>query len=47
MDRDRLLRDLRWLAQGNPRYASTDEEGKQNPAVAELIGRRSPAWLHR
>jgi hypothetical protein len=37
MDRDRLLRDLRWLAQGNPRYASTDEEGKQNPAVAELM----------
>ena len=37
MDRDRLLRDLRWLAEGNPRYAGTDEEGKQNPAVAELM----------
>jgi hypothetical protein len=37
MDRDRLLRDLRWLAEGNPRYAGTDEEGKQNPSVAELM----------
>jgi hypothetical protein len=37
MDRDRLLRDLRWLAEGNPRYAGTDEEGKQNLAVAELM----------
>ena len=37
MDRDRLLRDLRWLAEGNPRYAGTDEEGKQNPAVAKLM----------
>ena len=37
MDRDRLLRDLRWLAEGNPRYAGTDEEGMQNPAVAELM----------
>ena len=37
MDRDRLLRDLSWLAEGNPRYSGTDEEGKQNPAVAELM----------
>ena len=37
MDRDRLLRDLRWLAEGNPRYAGTAEEGKQHPAVAELM----------
>jgi hypothetical protein len=37
MDRDRLLRDLKWLAEGNPRYAGTDEEGRQNPAVAELM----------
>ena len=37
MDRDRLLRDLRWLADGNPRYVGTDEEGKQNPAVAQLM----------
>jgi hypothetical protein len=37
MDRDRLLRDLTWLAEGNPRYARTDEEGVQNPAVARLM----------
>jgi hypothetical protein len=37
MDRDRLLRDLRWLAEGNPRYVGTDEEGRQNPALAELM----------
>jgi hypothetical protein len=37
MNRDRLLRDLRWLAEGNPRYAVTDEEGKQNPTVAQLL----------
>jgi hypothetical protein len=37
MDRDRLLRNLRWLAGGNPRYAGTDEEGKQNPTVAQLM----------
>lgn len=37
MKRDRLLRDLRWLAEGNPRYVGTDEEGRQNPAVAQLM----------
>jgi hypothetical protein len=37
MDRERLLRDLAWLAEGNPRYAGTDEEGVQNPAVARLM----------
>ena len=37
MDRDRLLEDLRWLAQGNPRYAGTAEEGQQNPDVAHLM----------
>ena len=37
MNRDRLLRELGWLAEGNPRYVGTDEEGKQNPAVANLI----------
>jgi len=37
MNRDRLLRDLRWLAEGNPRYAGTDEEGKRNPTVAQLM----------
>ena len=37
MDRDRLLEDLGWLAQGNPQYAGTDEEGRQNPEVAHLM----------
>ena len=37
MDRDRLLEDLGWLARGNPQYAGTDEEGRQNPAVAHLM----------
>ena len=37
MNRDRLLRDLKWLAEGNPRYAGTEEEGKQNPTVAQLM----------
>ena len=37
MNRDILLRDLRWLAEGNPQYAGTDEEGKQNPRVAQLV----------
>ena len=37
MDRDRLIEDLRWLAEGNPRYAGTDEEGCQNPEVAHLM----------
>jgi hypothetical protein len=32
-----LLEDLRWLAQGNPRYAGTAEEGQQNPVVAHLM----------
>jgi len=37
MDRDRLLEDMRWLAEGNPQYAGTDEEGRQNPVVAHLM----------
>jgi len=37
MDRDRLLEDLRWLAEGNPRYAGTEEEGKQNSELAKLM----------
>lgn len=37
MDRDRLLEDLRWLAEGNPRYAGTEEEGRQNPDVAHMM----------
>ena len=37
MNRDRLLRDLRWLSGGNPRYAGTEEEGEQNPKLAKLM----------
>jgi hypothetical protein len=37
MNRDRLLEDLGWLAEGNPQYAGTDEEGRQNPEVAHLM----------
>jgi hypothetical protein len=37
MDRDRLLKDLGWLAEGNPQYAGTDEEGRQNPELAHLM----------
>jgi hypothetical protein len=37
VDRDRLLGDLRWLAEGNPRYAGTEEEGRQNPELAKLM----------
>ncbi|CAA9436428.1 MAG: hypothetical protein AVDCRST_MAG55-3059 [uncultured Rubrobacteraceae bacterium] len=37
MDRDRLLEDMRWLAEGNPQYAGTDEEGRQNPVLAHLM----------
>ena len=37
MTRDRLLEDLRWLAAGNPRYAGTSEEDRQNPVVAHLM----------
>jgi len=44
MDRDRLLEDLRWLAEGNPRYAGTEEEGKQNPELAKLIAERIAAY---
>jgi len=37
MERGRLLEDLRWLAEGNPRYAGTEEEGRQNPELAKLM----------
>lgn len=37
MTRERLLQDLRWLAEGNPKYAGTDEEDRQNPALARLM----------
>jgi len=37
MTRDRLLKDLRWLAEGNPKYAGASEEGQQNTVVAHLM----------
>jgi hypothetical protein len=37
MDRDRLLRELRWLAEGNPRYAGAEVEGRQNPELAKMM----------
>jgi len=35
--RDRLLENLRWLADGNPKYAGTSEEGRQNKVLAQLM----------
>jgi hypothetical protein len=35
--RDLLLENLRWLAAGNPEYAGTDQEGRQNAVVAHLM----------
>jgi hypothetical protein len=37
VERDRLLRDLKWLAEGNPKYAGTDEEGEQNRPLARMM----------
>ncbi len=37
VERNRLLEDLRWLAEGNPKYAGASEEGQQNAAVAHLM----------
>ena len=37
MSRDQLLENLKWLAEGNPAYAGTDEEERQNPKVARLM----------
>ena len=37
MDRERLLENLRWLAEGNPQYVGTNEEGRQNSDVAQLM----------
>jgi hypothetical protein len=37
LTRDQLLENLKWLAQGNPAYAGTDEEERQNPKVARLM----------
>ena len=35
--RDLLIENLRWLAAGNPEYAGTDQEGRQNLVVAHLM----------
>ena len=37
MTREQLLEDLGWLAEGNPKYAGTDEEDRQNEVVAHLM----------
>ncbi|QIN79025.1 hypothetical protein GBA65_11375 [Rubrobacter marinus] len=37
LSREMLLENLRWLAAGNPAYAGTDEEERQNPEVARLM----------
>ena len=37
MTLDRLLEDLRWIAEGNPKYAGTDEEDTQNAGLAHLM----------
>jgi hypothetical protein len=37
MTREQLLEDLGWIAEGNPKYAGTGEEGKQDPVVAHLM----------
>jgi hypothetical protein len=37
MTRDQLLENLRWLTEGNPKYAGTSEEGQQNEVVAHLM----------
>lgn len=31
------MQNLRWLAEGNPKYAGTSEEGQQNMVVAHLM----------
>ena len=37
LSRELLLENLGWLAQGNPAYAGTEEEERQNPEVARLM----------
>ncbi len=37
MTRDQLVEDLRWLSEGNPKYAGASEEGQQNAVVAHLM----------
>lgn len=32
-----MLQNMTWLADGNPKYAGTDEEDRQNPKVARLM----------
>ena len=36
-NRESLLENLKWLADGNPAYAGTDEEDSQNPKLARLM----------
>jgi hypothetical protein len=37
MTREQLLEDLGWLAEGNPKYAGTGEEDRQNVVVAHMM----------
>jgi hypothetical protein len=37
LSKELLLENLKWLADGNPGYAGTDEEERQNPKVARLM----------
>ena len=37
MTRDQLLENLRWLAEGNPKYAGTSEERQQNVELGHLM----------
>ena len=37
MTREQLLEDLGWLAEGNPKYAGTGEEDRQNMVVAHMM----------
>ena len=37
MTRDLLLENLRWLTEGNPKYAGTGEEDQQNVVIAHLM----------
>ena len=37
MNRDQLLENLKWLAEGNPQYAGTHEEGRQNATVTRMM----------
>lgn len=37
MNREDLLENLKWIADGNPAYAGTDKEEDQNPKLARLM----------